>query len=240
VRVLTIIHQDDAGPGVFAGVPEAELVPRRADRDPSPTVDGVDAALVLGAAANVNDTEANPWMAEDVRVVAELLDRGVPTLGVCLGAQLVAKAAGGLVERAAVPEIGWYEVALEPGAEQDPLVGALPERFLSFQWHSYVAAPPAGSITLARSRHSLQAFRLADAPAWGIQFHAEVSPADAASWTRQYDHDEDAVAMGLDPVALQAETDRRIQGWNQLGRDLFARFLTVGAVPHGRPPRSPA
>ena len=240
MRVLTIIHQDDAGPGVFADVPDAELVPWRVDRDPTPSLDGVDAALVLGAAANVNDTEANPWMVEDVRVVAELLDRGVPTLGVCLGAQLMAKAAGGSVERAVAPEIGWYEVALEPGAEQDPLVGALPERFVSFQWHSYVAVPPDGSITLARSRHCLQAFRLAGAPAWGIQFHAEVSPADAAAWTRLYDHDEDAVAMGLDPVALQAETDQRIQAWNQLGRDLFARFLTVGAVPHGRPPRSPA
>ena len=152
VRVLTIIHQDDAGPGVFAEVPGAELVPWRADRDPAPALDGVDAALVLGAAANVNDTEANPWMAEDIRVVAELLDRGVPTLGVCLGAQLLAKAAGGSVERAAAPEIGWYEVALEPGAEQDPLVGALPERFVSFQWHSYVAVPPDGSISAGPQR----------------------------------------------------------------------------------------
>ena len=238
MRVLTIIHQEDAGPGVFAEVTGAELVPWMADREPAPVVEGVDAALVLGAAANVEDTEANPWMAEDLRVVGELLAQGVPTLGVCLGAQLVAKAAGGSVERATAPEIGWYEVALEPGAQDDPVMGALPDRFASFQWHSYVAAPPAGSIALARSEHCLQAFRLAEAPAWGIQFHAEVSAAAAASWTRQYDHDEDAVAMGLDPGALQAETDRRIDGWNALGRELFARFLAVGAVPPGRPPRS--
>ncbi len=126
---------------------------------------GVDAALVLGAAANVNDAEANPWMAEDLRVVAELLDRGVPTLGVCLGAQLLAKAAGGSVERAAAPEIGWYEVALEEAAVDDPVIGALPQRFDSFQWHSYVAAPPAGTEPLARSAHCLQAFRLTGAPA---------------------------------------------------------------------------
>ncbi|HYI35304.1 MAG TPA: type 1 glutamine amidotransferase [Thermoleophilaceae bacterium] len=240
VRVLTIIHQDDAGPGVFADVPGAELVPWKADREPAPAVDGVDAALVLGAAANVEEPEANPWMADDLRVVGELLERRVPTLGVCLGAQLLAKAAGGSVERAPRPEIGWYEVALEPGATEDPVIGALPERFATFQWHSYVAAPPDGAISLARSEHCLQAFRLADAPAWGIQFHAEVSAEGAASWTRQYDHDEDAVAMDLDPVALQAENDRRMEGWNQLGRDLFARFLVVGAVPPGRPPRSPA
>ena len=150
-------------------------MPWKADREPAPAIDAADAALVLGAAADVEDTEANPWMAEDLRVVGELLSRRVPTLGVCLGAQLVAKAAGGSVERAPAPEIGWYEVALEAGAEDDPLLGGLPERFVSFQWHSYVAVPPAGSVALARSAHCLQGFRLADAPAWGIQFHAEVS-----------------------------------------------------------------
>ena len=240
MRVLTIIHQDDAGPGVFAEVPGAELVPWKADREPAPAVDGVDAAVVLGAAADVEDTEANPWMAGDLAVVAELLERRVPTLGVCLGAQLVAKAAGGAVERSPVPEIGWYEVALEPDARDDALLGDLPERFLSFQWHSWVAVPPAGSVTLARSAHCLQGFRLADAPAWGVQFHAEVSAADADAWTRQYDHDADAVAMGLDPAALRAENDRRMPGWNELGRRLFERFLAVGAVPPGRPPRTRA
>ena len=240
MRVLTIIHQDDAGPGVFAEVPGAELVRWKADREPAPALDGVDAALVLGAAANVEDAEANPWMADELRVVAELLDRGLPTLGVCLGAQLVAKAAGGSVQRATRPEIGWYEVAMEPAAGGDPLLGALPDRFQSFQWHSWVAVPPAGAVALARSEHCLQAFRLEGAQAWGIQFHAEVTAADAEHWTRHYDHDEDAVAMGLDPEALRAENDRRMPEWNQLGRALFERFLVVGAVPPGRPPRSQA
>ncbi len=234
MRVLTIIHQDDAGPGVFTNVPGADLVPWKADREPAPAVDAADAALVLGAAANVEDTEAYPWMAEDLRVVSELLSRRVPTLGVCLGAQLVAKAAGGLVQRAPVPEIGWYEVGLEAGAEDDPLFEGLPERFVSFQWHSYVAVPPAGSVPLACSEHCLQGFRLADAPAWGIQFHAEVSAADAAQWTRQYYHDQDAVAMRLDPVALQAQNDLEMPVWNELGRGLFRRFLAFAA--EGRPP----
>ncbi len=133
-----------------------------------------------------------------------------------------------------MPEIGWYEVALEAGAEDDPLFGGLPERFVSFQWHSYVAVPPAGSVSLARSAHCLQGFRLADAPAWGIQFHAEVSAADAAHWTQHYDHDQDAVAMQLDPVALQAENDREMPVWNELGRGLFRRFLAFAA--EGRRP----
>lgn len=227
LRLLTIIHQDDAGPGVFAQVPGAELVPWRVGRDPTPALDGIDAALVLGAAANVHDIEAFPWMKEDVRVVGELLSRRVPTLGVCLGAQLVSAAAGGTVQRVAEPEIGWYEVALEEAASDDPVIGPLPQRFESFQWHSYVAAPPAGTHVLARSARCLQAFRLAEAAAWGIQFHAEVSAADAAHWTDDYETDADAVAMGLNPETLHAENECKMAGWNELGRALFGRFLAA-------------
>jgi GMP synthase-like glutamine amidotransferase len=226
VRVLTVIHQDDAGPGVFADA-GAELATWRADRDTMPTLDGVDAALVLGGAINVHEADDHPWLDVEVDLVARLLDSGVPTLGVCLGAQLLAQAAGGSVARATRPEIGWYEVALEEASVDDPLIGSLPQRFESFQWHSYVASPPAGTEVLARSARCLQAFRLNDAPAWGIQFHAEVSPADAAHWISDYEADADAVAMGINPAALQAESERKMPGWNNLGRDLFARFLTA-------------
>ena len=228
MRLLVVEHQDDAGPGVFAeGVAACDAVTWRPDRGPAPSLEGLDAALVLGAAANVHEREQHPWIAGELAVTAELLDRSVPTLGVCLGAQLVAAAAGGTVRRAQRPEIGWYDVELEPAAAGDPVVGDLPPRFTSFQWHSYEAVPPAGSTVLARSEHALQAFRLADRPAWGIQFHAEVSDADAAYWIEHYDVDPDAVAMGLDPAALQRETDERMAHWHALGRALFERFLSA-------------
>ena len=181
MRVLTIIHQDDAGPGVFANVPGADLVPWKADREPAPAVDAVGRrAGARGRRQRGGHRGLSVAGRETCAWSASCSARRVPTLGVCLGAQLVAEAAGGLVQRAPVPEIGWYEVGLEAGAEDDPLFEGLPERFVSFQWHSYVAVPPAGSAPLARSEHCLQGFRLADAPAWGIQFHAEVSAADAA------------------------------------------------------------
>ena len=209
---------------------------RRATRAPGaptrsrpPSLTDVDAALVLGAAANVHDRDSHAWIDTDVAVVAELVARGVPTLGVCLGAQLLAAAAGGSVRRAETPEIGWYDVALEPAAADDPVLGGLPPRFESFQWHSYEAVPPeeppcwpAASV---RSRPSAST----TGPAWGIQFHAEVSDADAAHWIEHYEVDPDAVAMGLDPLALQRETSKRMPDWHALGRALFARFLAVHA-----------
>ena len=81
-----------------------------------------------------------------------------PMLGVCLGAQLLAQAAGGTVRPASRPEIGWHEVRLEPGAGDDALTGPLPASFCGFQWHSYEAVPPPGRWRLpaatAACRHS--------------------------------------------------------------------------------------
>jgi GMP synthase (glutamine-hydrolysing) len=230
VRLLVVEHQDDAGPGVFAQeVAACDARKWRPDREPPPPLDDVDAALVLGAAANVYERDRFPWMDTDVAVVAELLARSVPTLGVCLGAQLLAAAAGGAVRRVRTPEIGWYDVTLEPAATDDPVLGGLPPTFASFQWHSYEAVPPEGATVLARSEHSLQAFRLPEARAWGIQFHAEVSDSDAAYWIDHHEVDPDAVAMGLDPPALQRQTDALMPGWHERGRALFARFLAAHA-----------
>jgi GMP synthase-like glutamine amidotransferase len=78
---------------------------------------------------------------------------------------------------------------------------------------------------LARSDNALQAFRLAGLPAWGVQFHAEVSDADAAHWIAEYRVDPDAVAMGLDPEVFQRQTDAALPAWHGLGRALCARFL---------------
>lgn len=224
LRLLTIIHQDDAGPGVFSSG-ATEGVQWRSDREPVPSLDRVDAALVLGGAINVHQAGSHSWLDDELAVVADLLERGVPTLGVCLGAQMLAQAAGGSVRRSCEPEIGWYDVELEDAAHDDPVIGGLPQRFTSFQWHSYEAVPPGDAVVLARSERALQAYRLAAAPAWAIQFHAEVSTADAAHWIADYQADPDAVAMGIDPHALQEQTSGRIEEWHDLGRALFAQFL---------------
>lgn len=227
MHLLTVIHQDDAGPGVFGAGADTRITTWRPDREPVPALGDVDAALVLGAAINVHQADAHPWLEDEMAAIARLLDAGVPVLGVCLGAQLLAQAAGGSVRRVDQPEIGWYDVQLAPAAADDPVMGALPERFTSFQWHSYEAVPPPGAEVLARSDRSLQAFRLGGAPAWAIQFHAEVSTADAAAWIAQYRADPDAVAVGIDPRALQAQTDERIEDWHDIGRALFGRFMAA-------------
>jgi len=224
MRILAIVHEADAGAGVFGEVIAAgdheldEWNP--IDGEDAPVLDAYDAAFTFGGAMNITDDL--PSLNLERRVLEELLGRDTPLLAVCLGAELLAEAAGGSVHRID-PEIGWLDVDLTEAAGADPVIGALPSSFDAFQWHSYGFDPPPGATELARSPACCQAFRVGNA--WAIQFHAEVALADAEHWIDDYRSDPDAVAIGLDPQALRAETQELIGDWNDLGRALCGRFL---------------
>jgi GMP synthase (glutamine-hydrolysing) len=231
--VLAIVHEDHAGPGVFGDEIRARgdamdewMVP--ADAEPPADPLGYDAVLVLGGAMNVDDGGAHTWLATERGLLGALLEREVPLLGLCLGAQMVAAAAGAVPRRASRPEIGWHPVELTEAGRDDPLLGPLGPGFEAFQWHSYEFPLPPGSVALARSEVCLQAARIGEA-AWAIQFHPEVSAADALHWTDDYRSDADAVRIGIDPTALALETEAKIGGFNQLGRDLCGRWLDAAA-----------
>jgi len=193
------------------------------DRPPRP-VDDYDAVLVFGGAMHADHEERHPWLREEKRLLAGLLERRVPLLGVCLGAQLLAEAAGAPARRASRPEIGWHDVEVTDAGADDPLLAPLAPRFEAFQWHSYECPLPPGATELARSDVCLQAYRIGDS-AWGIQFHAEVTPEDAEAWIDDHRSDEDAVRIGLEPDLLRRQTRGAIARWNQVGRALCARFL---------------
>jgi GMP synthase (glutamine-hydrolysing) len=183
-----------------------------------------DAVLTFGGAMHADQEDRHPWLRFEKDFLAAMLDDGIPVLAVCLGTQLLAEAAGGTARRAGEPEIGWGDVEVTEEGSSDPVIGPLAPRFTAFQWHSYEAVPPAGAAILARSPACAQAYRIGDR-AWGIQFLAEVTAADAGKWIDDYRSDEDAVRIGVDPEALRAETEERIADWNRVGRELCGRFL---------------
>ena len=231
--MLSIVHQEDAGPGVFAEAIAAaggEIDNWLLPRNPEPPADplGYDAVLVLGGAMNVDQENAHAWLAGEKALLAELLERGRPLIGLCLGGQLIAEAAGAAPARAARPEIGWHRVELTPDGAEDPLLAPLAPGFEAFQWHSYEFPLPPGAVPLARSEVCLQAARIGEA-AWALQFHPEVSGADARWWIEDYRSDPDAVAMGIDPVALGAETEEKIAPFNELGREICGRWLEAAS-----------
>jgi GMP synthase-like glutamine amidotransferase len=231
VRILAIVHQRDAGPGVFAEAIEqsgAELDSWLLPAEPSPPGDplGYDAVLVFGGAVHPDQDAGNNWLAIEKALLGELLARDVPLLGLCLGGQLVAAAAGSTPRRAARPEIGWHQVRLSEAGREDPLLAPLAPGFEAFQWHSYEFPLPPGAIALAESDVCLQACRVGGT-AWAIQFHPEVSAAAARAWIDDYRSDPDAIRIGIDSKALWAESEGKIAAFNQLGRDLCGRWLEL-------------
>lgn len=231
MRVLAIVQQSDAGPGVFAeAIRDAggELDEWTPPEQPEPASDplGYDAVLVLGGAMNVDEEERHEWMAEEKALLRELLARDVPLLGLCLGGQLVAEAAGAEPRRAARPEIGWHQVEVTPEGADDPLLAPLTPSFEAFQWHSYEFPLPPDAVPLARGEVCLQGARVGER-AWALQFHPEVSRADALHWIEDYRSDPDAVRIGIDPAVLGPETEAKIGAFNELGRELCLRWLEV-------------
>ena len=230
MRVLAVVHHDNAATGVFAEPALAAghaLVEWLPHEQPPPAHDGFGAAFVFGGAMNVDEEDEHPWLRDEKRFLGELLAHGTPMLGVCLGSQLVVEAAGGEVRRAARSEIGWYETELTPEGAADPLLSVLPGRFEAFQYHHYEWRQPPGGVTLARSALALQAFRLGERPVWGLQFHPEVTEPDLVSWLDEWDDDPVAVASGFDPHAIRTESAGKIGAWNDAGRALSARFLEL-------------
>jgi GMP synthase-like glutamine amidotransferase len=239
MRFLSILHPGGGHSGVLrdsiaAGGHElVEWTPGDGEQLPGQLGD-YDGVAVFGGGMNVVDQERLPWLTGEIELVRDVLQAGMPLLGVCLGAQLLVTAAGGEVHRVDDPEIGWFEVERLPAGDEDPVAGALPERFTAFQWHSYACRLPAGAVELARSPVCPQAFAVAPG-AWGVQFHPEVTPDVLDEWFDDYESDPDAVRLGFDPDAMRAAVPGHIGEWNAIGRALFDAWVAaVGAV------RSPA
>jgi GMP synthase-like glutamine amidotransferase len=218
MKVLQVVHELDAGAGVFGDFPM--WVP---SSRPAPA-DGFDALMIFGGSMHVDQNDGHPWLAPEKEFIREQLERGTPILGVCLGSQLLAEAAGAQPYRMPEPEIGWYDIEITEAGAADPVVGPLAPSVELFEWHHYAAPLPPGGVELARTPGSLQAFRIEGKPAWGLQFHAEVTRENLFEWLDAWDQSE-AVETALDPDAIRAASELRIEGQNEVGRQIAERFI---------------
>jgi GMP synthase (glutamine-hydrolysing) len=221
VRVLSVVHELDAGAGVFGEFPT--WVPSQAPPPPVP-----DALFVFGGSMHVDQNDEHPWLEPEKQFLREALDRGVPILGVCLGSQLLAEVAGAAPHRIREPEIGWYDVEITEAGAADPLLGPLAPSVELFEWHHYAAPLPPGAVELARTPACVQAFRVEGKPAWGLQFHTEVTRENLWSWLDGWENAE-AAGTSFDPERIRAASEQRIEGQNEVGRGIAERFLAEAA-----------
>jgi GMP synthase (glutamine-hydrolysing) len=219
VRVLSIVHELDAGAGVFGEFPT--WVPAN---QPAPDVRDIDALMIFGGSMHVDQSGDHRWMDPEKRFIREALEHGIPILGVCLGSQLLAEAAGARPGRMTEPEIGWYDIEITEAGASDPVVGRLAPSAELFEWHHYAAPLPPGAVELARTAACVQAFRIDGKPAWGLQFHAEVTRENLFGWLDAWDQSE-AVETAFDPDEIRAASELRIEEQNEVGRRLAERFL---------------
>ena len=224
VRVLSVNHGPSVPGGVFdeavqaAGhVLERWSVPDGTKPDPA---ESYGAVMVFGGSMHPDQDDRFGWLASEEEFLRDVLSARIPVFGVCLGAQMLARAAGGTVKPAHEPEIGWLDVSLTPAGTNDSVLRELPPTATVFQWHHYTFEIPPGGTELARSEACTQAFRLADQPAWGIQFHAEVTLPMLTAWT-----EEDPDELPMPPAELRAESEGAIERSNAQGRALADAFL---------------
>jgi GMP synthase (glutamine-hydrolysing) len=193
------------------------------DDGPAPDVRSYAALVVLGGIANPDEDGRLPWLAEERRLLGAALEHDVPALGLCLGAQLLAQAAGGAAPFLGHLDLGWREVELTEKGAADPVVSALPRRFSGFQWHRYGLKPPAEAAVLAIGPLGPQAFRVGRR-AWGLQFHLEVDASILSHWFEVAPHELDAA--GEDAAELRrataAEAPASVLRARALGRRLVA------------------
>jgi GMP synthase (glutamine-hydrolysing) len=228
LRALHIVNEPSGPGGLF-------LAPLRhhgfaidsvdsAQHELPQTLAGYSAVISCGGTANTHESDKYPWIEDEIVLLREALRDGVPLIGLCLGAQLLTRAAGAAVYRSEPSEVGWVEVSTTPAAATDPVLADVPASFTAMQWHHYACELPPGAVELARNGTCLQAFRLGET-AWGTQFHIEVTRDILLAWMRW--GGEELEKAGYTQERYLAELDRHIDRHEAIGRGMADRFAEI-------------
>ena len=185
-RALILQHVSVNPPGIWGEALDAagvELDVVRSDVDGAPRDHaGYDLIVSLGGPQSLLATEADPWLDDEARLIGNAVRSGVPFLGICLGAQLLARALGGASLPGDTFELGVLPVRVRRAATSDPLFGPLRPELLTYAYHRDTFTLPTGAVHLASSAaYANQAFRWGPL-AYGMQFHLEPSLADIDRW----------------------------------------------------------
>ena len=192
-----------------------------------PSLDGYAALIILGGPMNSDQIDSYPNLATELEIIREAVERDISVLGICLGAQLLAKALGGSVSRNPTREIGWYDVELTEAGSIDPVLSTFSAVQPVFQWHEDGIDLPPDAVHLAASPASnVQAFRFGE-HIYGFQFHLEVNRSLIERWltvpaNQPVLQDE---AGRVNPDAIRRQSEASIRDLEDLSRRTFSRWV---------------
>ena len=223
VSILVIQHDADKGLGLFAPPLAAAGLELDVVFAGHGELELGDHAAVIALPGVANPVDETPAISSTREVLRAALRQRVPVLGICLGGELLAEAAGGLT-RPCPPEWGFREVALLPAAREDDLLADLPGQVTVFQAHDYGFDLPPGAVALAGAADAVQAFRVG-ANAWGIQFHPEPTLEMLDAWTTVLGHL--MQANGVDAERTRRLGRRYVPEWRERADAMARRFAAV-------------
>jgi GMP synthase (glutamine-hydrolysing) len=186
VKALVFTHHPEEGTGLLESilwqrgweVKEAKLW--KGESIPNPK--SFHLLILMGGPMSVNDEDVYSFLIGEKQFVHNWLTEGNPTLGICLGAQLIADCLSARVYKGEKEELGWYELMVTKEGVGDPFIQQFPRRFPVFQWHGETFDLPRGAVLLATAQdYPHQAFRFGDLT-YAFQFHLEVTEAMLRTW----------------------------------------------------------
>lgn len=186
MNIVIAVHVESEGPGSLGTFLESKgarlNVVRLHNGDALPqAIEGLDAFISMGGPMNVYEEDKYPYLRDETLFLRKAIQAGKPVLGICLGAQMIAKAAGAQVTRSPKEEVGWGVVHVTDAGGSDTLFHGLPRTLQVFQWHGDMFQIPEHGVLLADGTDCPhQAFRLRNA--FGLQFHVEVTSDILADW----------------------------------------------------------
>ncbi len=231
-RVVIVQQVPHEGPGVVGRMlrrlsADTEVVRAyRGDRIPRSVGPGA-ALVILGGPMGAYEEGKYPFLTDELRLIESALKAGTPVLGICLGAQLMARAAGARVYRGGAKEIGWYPLHLTEEGRRDSLLLGLPSELRVFQWHGDTFDVPRGGVNLASSELFPHQLVRLGRRAYALQFHLEVTEEMVYEWLDVNVEELRGLEGVIYPDAIRAETPGSIPVLHRYGKAVFSRFFRL-------------